>query len=198
VGYGARPYADGIDAVYYVAQKNYPCEFIELSYPVRMRRYGLNCDSGGPGRWRGGCGVIREIELLSGEAILGNRIESVAPWGVNGGMAGRPGHYTLNPGRPDERVLPSLCDGTVMRKGDVLLVETGGGWGHPFDREPERMQRDVMGGFVSLERAREDYGVVLAPETFELDLHATGELRRKRRWPTKLFHRGDYYDGVDW
>lgn len=202
VGYGGRPYADGIDAVYYVAQKNHPCEFIELSYPVRMRSYGLNCDSGGPGRWRGGCGVVREIELLHGDAILGNRMEGVTnpPWGVAGGMAGRPGRYVLNPGTANERVLPPICDGTVMHQGDVLRVETGGGggWGHPFDREPERVQRDVIGGFVSIKRAREDYGVVLATETFELDLRATQELRGKSRWPTKLFHRGGYFDGVDW
>ena len=47
VGYGARPFADGIDAVYFVAQENYPVEFLELGYPVRLRRYGIVQDSGG-------------------------------------------------------------------------------------------------------------------------------------------------------
>ena len=62
VGYGARPNADGIDAVYFVAQENYPVEFLELGYPVRLLRYGIHRDSGGAGRFRGGCGVVREYE----------------------------------------------------------------------------------------------------------------------------------------
>ena len=65
VGYGARPFADGNDAVYLVAQENYPAEFLEAIYPVRLRRYAINPDSGGPGLWRGGCGIIREFELLA-------------------------------------------------------------------------------------------------------------------------------------
>ena len=61
VGYGARPNADGIDAVYFVAQENYPVEFLELGYPVRLRRYGIHRDSGGAGavprRLRRGAGI---------------------------------------------------------------------------------------------------------------------------------------------
>ncbi|WP_164034356.1 hydantoinase B/oxoprolinase family protein, partial [Serratia marcescens] len=62
VGYGARPNADGIDAVYFVAQENYPVEFLEAGYPVRLRAYGIVADSGGAGRHRGGCGIVREYE----------------------------------------------------------------------------------------------------------------------------------------
>jgi len=61
VGYGARPYADGNDAVYLVAQENFPAEFLDSVFPVRVRRYAIHIDSGGPGRWRGGCGLIREL-----------------------------------------------------------------------------------------------------------------------------------------
>ena len=90
VGYGARPYADGIDAVYFVAQENYPVEFLELGYPVRMRAYGIVPDSGGAGRYRGGCGIIREYEVLAEEAMMAIRIDGVQnpPWGMAGGMAG--------------------------------------------------------------------------------------------------------------
>ena len=69
VGHGARPHADGIDAVYYVAQKNYPVEFVEQNYPLRVRSYAINRDSGGPGRWRGGTGVVRELEVCTDEAV---------------------------------------------------------------------------------------------------------------------------------
>ena len=91
VGYGARPYADGIDAVYFVAQENYPVEFLEIGYPVRLRSYGIVRDSGGAGRCRGGCGIVREYEILAEEAVLAVRIDSVKnpPWGIAGGMSRR-------------------------------------------------------------------------------------------------------------
>ncbi len=159
MGYGARSFADGIDAVYLIANENYPAEFLDLSYPVRLLRYGINPDSGGPGRWRGGCGVVREIEVLAEEAMLSIRIDSVdnPPWGVAGGQSGRGGRCVINPGRGDERVIVPMSDGTILRRGDVLRIETGGGGGHghPFDREPEQVRRDVRGGFVSRESARE-------------------------------------------
>ena len=91
VGYGARPNADGIDSVYFVAQENYPVEFLELSYPVRLLRYSVHRDSGGPGQFRGGCGIVREYEILADEAVLAVRIDGVRnpPWGVAGGMSAR-------------------------------------------------------------------------------------------------------------
>ena len=77
VGYGARPTADGNDAVYLVAQENFPSEFLDSVFPVRVIRYAINPDTGGPGRWRGGCGLIREIEVLAPEAMVSMRIDSV-------------------------------------------------------------------------------------------------------------------------
>jgi N-methylhydantoinase B len=86
VGYGARDFADGIDAVYFVAQENYPVEFLEGGYPIRLRQYGVVPDSGGPGRFRGGTGIIREYEILADEALLAIRIDGVKnpPWGYAG------------------------------------------------------------------------------------------------------------------
>ena len=199
VGYGARPYADGIDAVYFVAQENYPAEFLDLGYPVRLLRYEIKCDSGGPGRWRGGAGVIREVEFLGNEAMVSNRIDCIdfPPWGVNGGMNGGPGRCLINPGRPDERRLPAMSDGVILKRGDVFRIETGGGggWGHPFDREAERVHLDVLGGFVSPDSARRDYGVVLVGERLDLDVEATRRLRAELRQPGALFHRGGYVEG---
>ncbi|MBI3710242.1 MAG: hydantoinase B/oxoprolinase family protein [Proteobacteria bacterium] len=201
VGYGARPTADGIDGVYFVAQENYPAEFLDLSYPVRLRAYGVNMDSGGPGRWRGGCGVIREIELLAPEAVLSMRIDSVdhPPWGVAGGRNGGTGRAIVNPGRPDERILEPLSDGTVMRRGDVLRLETGGGggWGHPFEREAERVLKDVLGGFVSRDSAERDYGVVLTADGRAVDEAATARCRGNAPRQAKLFHRRVYVDALE-
>ena len=105
VGYGARPTADGLDAVLSVAQENYPVEFLELGYPVRLRRYGINRDSGGPGKFRGGAGVVREYEVLADHGVLSVRIDSVVnpPWGVAGGLQGGTGRAVVNPGTPQEQ-----------------------------------------------------------------------------------------------
>jgi N-methylhydantoinase B len=195
VGYGARPFADGNDAIYLVAQENYPVEFLDAVYPVRVREYSVNCDTGGPGRWRGGCGMVRELELLAEEGMVSVRIDSVdnPPWGVAGGLCARPGRCVINPGRSGERVLNPLSDGNILRRGDVIRVETGGGggWGHPFDREPERVLADVLGGFVSRNSAECDYGVVLHDSGTTIDQAATHTLRRQRP-ESALFHRHIY------
>ena len=197
VGYGARPFADGLDAIYYVAQKNYPAEFLEMVFPMRLRQYALHRDSGGPGLWRGGCGVVREVELLADEAVVALRQDNILfpPAGVNGGHAGRPGHAVVNPGRADERQLASMSDGNVLRRGDVLRLYTsgGGGWGNPLDRASERVRRDVLGGFISLEAARADYGVVIDGETGVVDIAASERRRAEMRGPVRMFHRDGYF-----
>jgi N-methylhydantoinase B len=200
VGYGGRPHADGNDAVYLVAQENFPAEFLDAVFPVRVLRYAINPDSGGPGRWRGGCGLIREIEVLAPEAMVSMRIDCVEnpPWGVAGGMAAGSGRCVINPGRPDERVIAPLSDGNIVRNGDVVRIETGGGggWGHPFDREPARVLSDVRAGFVSPGRAAADYGVVVAADGCAID-HAATQARRAERPPRALFHRHTYQEALD-
>jgi N-methylhydantoinase B len=195
VGYGARPHADGNDAIYLVAQENYPVEFMDSVFPVRVRSYEINRDTGGPGRWRGGCGMVREVEVLAEEGMVSLRIDSVnfPPWGVSGGHCARPGRCVINPGRPDERVLGPLSDGNIVRRGDVIRVETGGGggWGHPFDREPERVLEDVLNHFVSRASAAADYGVVLTPDGRAIDPAAT-RARRANRPEAALFHQNGY------
>src|SRR6185436_11031853 len=161
-------------------------EFMEMIFPLRLRAYSLHRDSGGPGRFRGGCGVVREIELTADEAVIAVRQDNILypPAGVNGGHAGRPGRCVVNPGRGDERVLAPMSDGNVIRKGDVVRLTTsgGGGWGHPLDRPAHRVRRDVAGGFVSSDSAREDYGVVIDARGL-VDAAATEELRAARRGP---------------
>jgi N-methylhydantoinase B len=195
VGYGARAYADGIDAVYFVAQENYPVEFLEVGYPVRLKRYGIVPDSGGAGRYRGGCGIVREYEILAEEVVLAVRIDSVdnPPWGIAGGMSGGSGSVLLNPGTKDERRIAPLSDGTRLKRGDILRIETGGGGGHghPFDRPVEAVLEDVRGGFVSAGAARRLYGVALRDEA--VDEAATVALRSDRP-QGRAFHRKEYVD----
>jgi N-methylhydantoinase B len=140
--------------------------------------------------------VVREIELTAEEAVVAIRQDNILfpPAGVNGGHAGRPGRCVVNPGRSDERVLPPMSDGNVLRRGDVLRLSTsgGGGWGHPFDRQIDRVRRDVLGGVVSVGAAREDYGVVV-DESGEIDAAATAALRARPRGLVRMFHRDGYF-----
>lgn len=201
VGFGARPFSDGLDAVYFVAQKNYPAEFLNTTYPIRLRHYGINPDTGGPGRWRGGCGVVRELEILADEVVMSVRLDSTrkAPWGVAGGVSGRVGRAIINPGREDERQLDPLADQIRLRKHDILRLETGGGGGHghPYDRPAETVRLDVLRGFISLEAARVDYGVAMrgVAESHEINPEETAKLREARP-ATRLFHRDTYVDRV--
>ena len=195
VGYGARPTSDGIDAVYFVAQENYPVEFLESGYPVRLRRYGVVPDSGGAGKHRGGCGIVREYEILAEDALLAVRIDSVRnpPWGIDGGMGGGTGRAIVNPGTQNERLLAPLSDGNRLVRGDILRMETGGGggYGHPFDRPAGKVLEDVLGGYVSREAAARLYGVVLSGNV--VDELATTRARTQRP-ATRRFHRTEYVD----
>jgi N-methylhydantoinase B len=194
VGLGAKPYADGIDAIYYIAQENYPVEYVEQEFPLRIEQYAIRPDSGGPGLYRGGCGIIRDVRVLCDEAELGNRMENSTfpPYGVAGGGAGRPGDILLNPGAPQECHILPTSDGIKVRRGDLLRLITcgGGGWGDPFARDPTTVRQDVAGGFVSVQGARADYGVMLDPRTLAIDNAATEKLRRDRPSTLPLFDRG--------
>jgi len=157
----------------------------------------MHRDSGGPGKFRGGTGVVREYEVLAEHAVLSMRIDSVVnpPWGVAGGLQAGTGRAVVNPGTPHELHLAPLSDGTVLRRGDILLLETGGGGGHghPFDRPAERVLQDVRDGFVSLDAARRDYGVVITGNALD---HAATAARRADRPAAKAFHRKGYVDAI--
>jgi N-methylhydantoinase B len=201
VGLGARPVADGVDVIYYIAQENYPVEYVERDFPLRVERYAVRPDSGGPGLHRGGCGVVRDVRVLCERAELATRMENtlVAPYGVAGGRAGRTGSITLNPGTPEERVLPALGDGIVLKRGDLLRLETcgGGGWGDPLERDGERVRRDVARGFITARGAFEDYGVVMDAATLDVDKTATDEERRRRSRALLLIDRGPGFDEAE-
>ena len=199
VGFGARPHADGIDAVYYVAQKNYPIEFAEMEFGVRVEGYAMHTDSGGPGLHRGGCGIVRDLRVVGDEAVIGLRMDNIRwpAWGVKGGMGGGAGRILVNPGTSGERELRPMSEGNKLKKGDLVRIMTpgGGGWGSPLERAAEQVRDDVLDGFISAESAARDYGVVLTADLIDVDAAAT-DARRKElaRMPRGLFHRHAYFD----
>ncbi|MFQ5814492.1 MAG: hydantoinase B/oxoprolinase family protein [Anaerolineae bacterium] len=169
-GAGARPTKDGRDGQdsHLARFKNTPVEAVELEYPVRIERYEFIPDSGGAGRFRGALGLRRDIRVLIEDvsfARYGDR-QRFAPFGLFGGKEGATGRFILNPDTPDEKPLKSKgLD--HLRGGDVvsLRLPGAGGYGDPREREPALVLRDVRDGKVSLEAARQDYGLVIDPET---------------------------------
>jgi len=131
-GMGARPTADGLSGVHthMTNSLNTPVEALESAYPVRVRRYSLREGSGGRGRFRGGDGIVREIEFLTDVrgSILSDR-RRFPPYGLAGGQAGQPGKNQLLV-RGRRKALPSKTLFSAA-KGSVLRIETpgGGGWG---------------------------------------------------------------------
>ncbi len=131
-GLGARPGLDGISGIHthMTNSLNTPIEVLEHAYPVRVRRYGLRPGSGGAGRWRGGDGVVREIEMLADVQVglLCDR-RRFGPYGLAGGRAGKPGKNELI-GGTSKKQLEAKCS-FYAPAGAVVRIETpgGGGWG---------------------------------------------------------------------
>ena len=196
-GQGARPTGDGLNAIYFRDQRNYPVEFAEGEFPLRIERYAIRADSGGAGRYRGGCGVIRDVRVLV-DCTLSTRMDNVRfpCFGLNGGRAGQPGRFVLNPDEDGQggqlgQEIPPAGENIQVRVGDLLRVETGGGGGlgDPFQRDPHSVVRDVHDGFVSKRAAHDEYGVALDADLV-LDVAATNHLRSTPRPPSPAVDRG--------
>ena len=134
-GMGARPGMDGISGVHthMTNSLNTPIEALEYAYPFRVRRYGYRYGSGGHGKFRGGDGLIREVELLSDAEVtlLADR-RLFTPYGLKGGEDGAPGKAFVTEAQTGAvKELPGKCS-LQFKKGDVLRIETpgGGGWGN--------------------------------------------------------------------
>jgi len=145
----------------------------------------LLSDSGGAGKMKGGLGRRVVFRIPDDEyapmppvnlGIQSGRYR-YPPEGLFGGKHGAKAQFLVSgqPGNPFGL--------TRMKPGDVIIMDAagGGGYGDPLERDPEMVQDDVIQGYVSMEKAKEDYGVVIDPATMKADLAATEELRRSLR-----------------
>ncbi|MDE2925833.1 MAG: hydantoinase B/oxoprolinase family protein [Acidobacteriota bacterium] len=182
--WGGRPDRDGNDGLCNPINvaSNIPVEHAETEYPLRIRRYGLVGDSGGAGKYRGGLAVEREWELLEGETHLAIRSDrrDHLPYGLYSGKPGT-GSLTILTRDGDQEVLPVMISST-LKEGDVLYHRQpgGGGWGEPLDRPAETVQRDVRNEKVSVQAARDEYGVVIG-DHLAVDREATESRRQQLR-----------------
>ena len=186
--WGAARTHDGQEGVPHMGanQANVPVEMIEAAFPLRILRYGMVPDTGGPGRHRGGNSLMREYQYLAETGVLTMRSDKrdFPPHGLEGGQPGIGPVNLVNPG-PNQVSLPVLVTESVtLRRGDVFCHTTpsGGGRGDPLQRDPLRVLEDVLDGKVSPEWARQAYGVVVAVADGapSLDHVATGQLRAER------------------
>jgi N-methylhydantoinase B len=187
-GTGARSGKDGVSATAFHLSncKTAPVEIIESEFPTRVERFEMLLDSGGAGQWRGGLGFVRDYRILSEEVRFSMRTDkhSIEPWGSDGGMAGGKGACIVNPGTTEETKLPSRFGDHRLGRGDLLRLERpgGGGLGSPLERPAEKVFEDVRQGYVSIAKARSDYGVVVEVSNGEpmLNRSETENLRGKK------------------
>lgn len=182
--WGGRPDKDGMEAVTNPSQNmsNTPVEVLEAQHPIRIDEYGFVPDSCGAGRFRGGLGLRRRYTLLNDEATLQLRSDRMRflPYGLSGGRPARGARNVLDPDGA-ARMMPAKF-AVVLKRGDVILHEQpgGGGFGDPFERDPERVAADARNDKITLEYARREHGVALDPATFKVDATATRALRARR------------------
>jgi N-methylhydantoinase B len=155
-GMGGSAKSDGLDAI---DTHGGNCailsaEVIETLSPLRILETSLVAGSGGKGVHRGGLGIRRDYQFLSGRTIMGAYVQQTRPetqpWGLEGGGPGAPGFISLNPGRPNARPLKSKIYGLKLEKGDVMRFQGagGGGWGDPKKRDAAAVARDKAEGFA--------------------------------------------------
>jgi N-methylhydantoinase B len=185
-GWGGNEYGDGESALANVVlgdSRNLPVELIESKYPVSVRRYMLECDSGGPGKHRGGLGTIRELRADADDVVLSLWFErSKTPaWGLLGGEAGRPPGVTIFPDTPEE-IERMKVSRLPFARGSIVRARAGGGGGFmpPHLRDALQVLNDVIDGYVSIEAARDRYGVVIDPNAMAVDWEATAALRAQK------------------
>ena len=183
-GHGGHPNGDGLNhgnAPISTATIP-PLEILEAAYPVRFTQWALRPDSGGPGKSRGGCGAIYEIELLEDKAdafLFGER-GKFGPPGVVGGANGSLNRFSY-PVDDNNQATPPMVSKMVdihLEKNQRIRLETpgGGGYGNAFERNPQLVAEDVRLGYVTVDSASKHYKCCVSPDGI-LDQKETNRLR---------------------
>lgn len=164
-GSGARFNKDGLSCVqvHMSNTSNLPIESMEVEFPYRVERYELVTDSGGPGKYRGGLSMSKDIRVLGHDSeftIKADR-QKVPPYGLFGGKPGLPGLITIYPDTDEARTVDSKKSGNLLKANGVLRCQMpgAGGYGNPLERSRELLIKDLEEGYVSPESAMRDYGM---------------------------------------
>jgi N-methylhydantoinase B len=188
-GWGACEGIDGENCLIAIVDgdsKNYPAELVEHKFPLRLLQFCLYEDSGGPGRYRGGLGHLRDFQMLSDKSWCLTSIDrhNYKPWGLFGGEDGAPNDAVFSPGMRDEKKVRKVTN-FEMKSGEILSIRSGGGggFGYPWERDPQKVLDDVVDGYISLANARRSYKVAIVRkgERLRIDEAVTRRLRKNQK-----------------
>ena len=192
-GWGGTPYNDGMSVTMDPLGNclNTPAESAELMHDIVYEGFELNPDSGGPGRYRGGLGCLFSLRFL-GDGHIGIETSRTieGSLGVNGGGASIPQRLVRVRGNDDTVIgglkedkswVNPLANTFSFKPEDIFRFEAtgGGGWGDPFDRPVDEVVDDIIDEYITPQHAEKHYGVVVDPQTFEVDAAKTNELRNR-------------------
>ena len=184
--YGGRFGMDGLDAIdnLMANTRNTPVEEIELSAPLFCERYELRDEPPAAGKWRGGLGAIKRWRFLgkTGIGSTGDNRVVDPPKGLFGGHNGKPGYIKLNPNTDDSQDLPAKISNASFKKGDRIEIAlvSGAGYGDPLERDPVMVLQDVLDDLLTVEQARDDYGVVITGLHPAIDMAKTQHCRTSK------------------
>jgi N-methylhydantoinase B len=187
--YGARWTKDGMDAMdtMFTNTRCAPIEEIETEYPLRCTWWQLNDNPVGHGRFRGGIGGKKDFMFLVDGFVASETDYTMhAPWGLAGGHDGSPGETWRMAGEGAEpEWVPPKSALLPARKGDIFRAVSGngGGAGAPVERDPQLVLRDHRDDFITIDEAREVYGVVIDPTTRTISEDDTARLRAAMTTP---------------
>jgi len=184
-GWGANSRADGESAIIHSLGgdfRNVPVETLEARYPIRVRSLRLGQDSGGAGTFRGGLGIVKEYEVLTGCRLTLHFDRTKTPqWGLFGGVEGDTPQVTVwlsEEGRPGKY---SKAEQLPLRAGARLTASTGGGGGYgpAWKRDPQAVLHDLRCGYISRTAAENAYGVAFTDDgEYNIDTIKTDTRRR--------------------
>ena len=183
--WGGSPWADGLNGNSHMMANmaSQSIEVTEAEMPLSITAYELVTDKAGAGKFRGGVPFRRDYRFLENEGMLQVRSDrrDHRPFGLYGGSPGQPSENYLNPDSGGQ-LLPSKLTMTI-RKGDVFrhVLAGGGGWGDPLERDLADVLSDVRNEYLSVARAKADYGVIVDTTAWRVDAAATSKLRTEIR-----------------
>lgn len=157
-----------------------PVEMAEIIQPWLITEYTLLEDSAGAGKYRGGLGVRHQVVNQGIESLLilvGDDHSKSPPFGHSGGKSGKRSKIIVK--RGEEELIVPTKKWFPLLPGDIIVTEAtgGGGVGDPLERSIDLVREDVINGYISGESAKKDYGIVIDPKTFEVDLEGSKKLK---------------------
>lgn len=174
-GWGASAGKDGEVGQFCVGDGetyNVPVEMAENRYGIMIDEYSLHTDGKGAGKYRGGSGAVRVYRAMTdGQLFTASFGRNKFPaWGAAGGNDGSYNYFEFRNADGSVEGPMGIVARHVMNKDDsvYMVTCTGGGYGNPLERDPNQVAWDVKNEYITVEQAKEDYGVIVDPETFDV------------------------------